>query len=500
MFLKTLRRLRHTLALRLTIWYAGIFAASSILAFTLVYALMVSVVQERTDEDLEEDIEEFVAFMQSGGLERVRTEMAAETQGEEANQVFIRLWAPDGRELAATDLSSWPGLSVPRTVLAQLESHDEPILETLTLPEGEDKVRTIYATIAPAVVLEIGESLEDDEEFLEALLKGFLILIAAVIVLGGPIGWFMARRALRGVQEVTRTATEIADGSLNRRVVLRSQGDELDTLARTFNTMLDRIQALIIGMREMTDNLAHDFRSPLGRIRASAEMTLTGGGSKAESEAMAATTAEECDRLLEMINTTLDIAEAESGAAKLKMIDVDLAPLVRDAVELFQPIAEDKQVTITADLPDHCRIYGDRQRLQRVVANLLDNALKYMPTGGRVTTKLVDDGDRVRLSIEDTGIGISADELCRIFHRFYRCDRSRSEHGNGLGLSLALAFVRAHGGNITVTSTPGARQHVHRGASSVAPMADICDSSHRDTTLRTRPAGRQIRRTPTPRY
>ncbi|MGH8582593.1 MAG: sensor histidine kinase [Gammaproteobacteria bacterium] len=455
MFLKTLRSLRHTLALRLTIWYAGIFAVSSILAFTLVYASVVSVVQERTDEDLGEDIEEFVSFMQLGGLERVKAEMAKEAQGEEASHDFIRLWAPDGRELMATDLSSWTGLGNPLEVLAKVDSGDGPILATLALPRRADKVRVIYGAIAPGLVLEIGESLEEDEELIAALLRGFLIALAAITLLGGPIGWFMARRALRGVQEVTRTATEIADGALDRRVEVRSQGDELDTLARTFNTMVDRIQALVIGMREMTDNLAHDLRSPLGRIRASAETSLTSDGSKAEAEAMAVATTEECDRLLEIINTTLDIAEAESGAAKLKLTDIDLVDLVHDALELFQPIAEDKRITITADLPDHCRLHGDRQRLQRVVANLLDNGLKYMPAGGRVAITLVAEGERVTLAIEDTGIGISPNESARIFERFYRCDRSRSKQGNGLGLSLALAFVRAHGGDITVNSTPG---------------------------------------------
>ncbi|MGH8532458.1 MAG: ATP-binding protein [Gammaproteobacteria bacterium] len=455
MFSKTRRSLRHTLALRLTIWYAGIFAASSILAFTLVYASVVAVVQERTDEDLEEDIEELASLMQSGGLDRVKAEITADTEGSGASQAFFRLWAPDGREIFATNLSSWPGLGKPLQVLAKVDSADEPILATLALPRRADKVRIVYGTIAPGLVLEIGESLEEDEELIAALLGGFLITLAAVTMLGGPIGWFMARRALRGVQEVTRTATEIANGALDRRVAVRSQGDELDTLARTFNTMVDRIQALVIGMREMTDNLAHDLRSPLGRIRASAELSLTSGGSKAEAEAMAAATTEECDRLLEIINTTLDIAEAQSGAAKLKLTDIDLVELVHDALELFQPIAEDTQITITADLPDHCRIQGDRQRLQRVVANLLDNGLKYTPAGGRVTIKLVAEGERVTLSIEDTGIGISSNESARIFERFYRCDRSRSKPGNGLGLSLALAFVRAHGGDITVNSTPG---------------------------------------------
>lgn len=455
MFLETLRSIRHTLALRLTIWYAGIFCLSSILAFTLVYALMVSVVQELTDEDLEDDIEEFAVLMQSGGLDRVMTEMTAETEGEEAEDSFLRLWGPDGRELMTTDLSHWPELDDPEQAFAQLDGSDEPILQTFEFPEREHNVRSIYGTIAPGIVLQIGESLENDEELLEALLNGFFITLAIVIVLGGPIGWFMARRALRGVEEVTQTATEIADGALERRVVVRTRGDELDRLAQTFNSMLDRIQALIIGMREMTDNLAHDLRSPLARIRASAEMSLTEGASITEGTSLAANTTEECDRLLDMINMTLDIAEAESGAAKLKIADIDLVDIIRDACEVFQTVAEDRSVTISTDMPEHCYIQGDLQRLQRVVANLLDNALKYMPVGGAVNIALVEEGRTVKLSIEDTGVGIPADELTRIFQRFYRCDRSRSEHGNGLGLSLALAFVRAHGGDINVTSTVG---------------------------------------------
>jgi signal transduction histidine kinase len=352
-------------------------------------------------------------------------------------------------------LSEWPELDDPREALSALDRQDETILETLTLARREHPVRTAYGYLAPGLVLQIGESLEDDEELLDALLTGFLVALGAVIVLGGPIGWFMARRALGGLQEVTRTATEIADGALERRVVVGTRGDELDTLARTFNVMLDRIQALIIGMREMTDNLAHDLRSPIARIRASAEAALAEGASQAESAAMVATTAEECDRLLEMVNTTLDIAEAESGAAKINYVEIDLVDLVRDAVELFQAIADDKRATVTVDMPDRCRIEGDRQWLQRVIANVLDNALKYIPSGGHVTIALVDEPARVKLVVADTGMGLSDEELERIFDRFYRGDRSRSEPGNGLGLSLALAFVRAHGGDILVDSAPG---------------------------------------------
>ena len=455
MFLRTLHNLRHSLALRLTVWYAGIFAATSTLAFVLAYALLVSIVQERTDEDLEDDLGELAGFMELGGLGRVETEIMIETEGEEAEDEYFRIWASDGRLLMATDLSSWPGLREPRRILPRLNGADEPILETLALPQREHDVRVIYGPITPGVILELGQSLEDVDEFIEAFLIGFLITLAVVVVLGGPIGWFLARRALRGVEEVTCTATEIANGALDRRVTVRSRGDELERLAQTFNNMLDRIQALIVGMREMTDNLAHDLRSPLGRIRAAAEMALAAKGSKADWESLAIGTTEECDRLLEMINTTLDIAEAESGAVRLRIADIDLVTVVLDACELFQTVAEDKQITLTTNLPAQCLVQGDLQRLQRVVANLLDNALKYTPTEGQVAIGLVEEKHTVALSVEDTGVGMSADELPHIFRRFYRCDHSRSERGNGLGLSLALALVRAHGGDIRVSSNAG---------------------------------------------
>jgi heavy metal sensor kinase len=454
MFSKTINKLRHSLALRLTVWYAGIFVVFSIIAFILAYFSVAAVLQVQTDEDLEEDISEFAAFMRLGGIERVRKEILLETQGKEAQQVFFRMWAIDGSLLATSDLSSWAGLTESTKNLAQVRSTHKPLLETLKLEQYEYDVRSITAFIGPDTILQIGESLEDNEDLMAVLLQGFLVLLAVVVLFGGPIGWFMAKRALRGVQEITNAASAITDGALDQRVSVRSQGDELDRLAHTFNTMLDRIQSLIVGMREMTDNLAHDLRSPLGRMRAAAEIALTHNGSNLDVETIAATTTEECDRLLEMINTTLDIAEAESGAAKLKLVNIDLVELINDALELFQSVAEDKAIILNADFPKQCRIRGDRQRLQRVVASLLDNALKYTAEGGRVTLVLINEKGQIKLSIKDTGIGMSADETTRIFERFYRCDQSRTQHGNGLGLNLALAFVHAHSGNISVESAP----------------------------------------------
>ncbi|HNP52857.1 MAG TPA: HAMP domain-containing protein, partial [Nitrosomonas nitrosa] len=403
MFSKLTNKFRRSLALRLTAWYAAIFFVFSIIAFIFTYFLVAAALQEKTDEDLEEDMGEFIAFMHAGGIERVKNEMILETQGREAEQTFFRLWTANGELLATSDLTEWSGLTEPIEILAQLRSVNEPILLTIKLPHREYDVRSIYATIGPDVVLQMGESLEDNVDFMGTLLKGFLMMCAVVLLLGGPIGWFMAKRALRGVQEITSAATAITGNALEKRVSVQSRGDELDNLAHAFNAMLDRIQALIIGMREMTDNLAHDLRSPVGRIRAAAEMALTNGGSKPGVETIAATTAEECDRLLEMINTTLDIAEAESGAAKLKIVDIDAVELVNDAVELFQPVAEDKEIILFADLPKQSRVQGDLQRLQRAIACLLDNALKYTATGGRIALRLSNEHKQIKLAIKDTG-------------------------------------------------------------------------------------------------
>lgn len=447
-------KLPRSLALRLTIWYAAIFAASSMLAFTVAYVLIAGFVAERTDEDLRQDLDEYALHWRQEGIERVTKEMRFDTQGNDARKSYFRLWGGDGRELAATDLTSWPELArASQRVMP--EAGKGPQFDTRQLASHEAPVRTLVGNIGPGISLEIGQSLEDDEEFQREILRGFLLSLAIVLLFGGPIGWFMARRALRGVREVTRIANEIADGALDRRVPLGTAGGELDQLARTFNAMLDRIQSLIVGMRDMADNLAHDLRSPLGRIRACAELSLANGEANVTRESWAVNTIEECDRLLEMLNTTLDIAEADSGAARLKLGRVDLVEMVLSAGELFQAVAEDRQIDIATSVPEQCWIEGDRQRLQRVIANLLDNALKYTPSGGKVRIALREQAQRVLLTIEDTGVGIAADDLQRIFLRFYRCDPSRSRQGIGLGLSLALAFVRAHGGDITVASARG---------------------------------------------
>jgi heavy metal sensor kinase len=329
------------------------------------------------------------------------------------------------------------------------------VLETLDLPEQEFKVRTVYGSIGPDLVLQIGESLEEDAEFLELHRTVFIPLMAVMVIIAAIVGWLMARRALTGVEEVTQTAIEISKGALDKRVPFKARGDEIERLATTFNYMLDHINALIKGMREMSDNIAHDLRSPLARIRGVAEMAVTTSGTEEEHKAMAGSMLEECDRLLGMINAMLDIAEAESGVGETKLEEVDLVSIVQRACELFEAIAEENSVTIVADLPENCLLYGEARKFQRMVANLLDNALKFTPPEGTVTVSLKADKGQVVISVSDNGIGISEDDLPHVFKRFYRCDNSRAQRGTGLGLSLVKAIAGSLGGSVSATSNLG---------------------------------------------
>lgn len=454
MSLKKVLSLRHTLAFRLTFWYAGIFAISSFGAFLVCYSLTASVIHGGMDQQILNEIPEYSSLLSLRGMETLKTSLMLEAASEGVDNTFFRVLTRNGEELFSSNMSSWGNLGIGRSALKRLRNGANYVFETLTIPQKRYKVRILYGIIGPDKILQIGESLEDNERLLGVFRRIFGATMVVLMALGGFIGWFMARRALVGVEEVTRTAIDISKGAFERRVSVKDRSDEIEKLATTFNVMLDRIDILVTGMREMTDNIAHDLRSPITRIRGITEMTLTTGRSMDEYETMGANTIEECDRLLKMVNTMLEISGAEAGVSQLTMEKTNMARVVREACELFQPSAEEKGVAIISKISDSSFVYGDTQRLQRMLANLLDNALKYTPSGGTITASVNTNEGQIVISVNDTGIGISQDEVPNIFRRFYRCDQSRSQAGIGLGLSLALAIARAHGGDITATSHP----------------------------------------------
>jgi heavy metal sensor kinase len=455
MFLKKINSIRHTLAFRLTFWYAGIFMLTSCVAFLFFYFLIASVIRDRTDQDLLGEARTLSSILKVQGMKAVRRQIIFEAQAAGEKKIFFRLLSLDGQEFSSSNMSYWRDIGVGKAAIEQLIGENRPVFNTVSLPDRKHNIRVLYAIVGRNIILQLGQSMENYTRFIEAFRKIFVTTMASLFIFAAIIGWFMARRALAGVEAVTRTARQISETSLKERVPVKKYQDEVDQLAITFNQMLDRIQTLVTGIREMSDNIAHDLKSPITRIRGISEVSLTTGASEKEYENMAASTVEECDRLLDIINTMLVISKTEAGVNKLDARELDIGAVVRDACELFRSSAEDKDLRLVCDVAGNFSISGDNRMIQRMIANLLDNAIKYTPGGGSVeVTVNTGNHDAVIIAVKDTGIGISEKDIPHIFERFYRCDPSRSEAGIGLGLSFARAIARAHGGDISVFSKP----------------------------------------------
>ena len=452
MFLRKKHSLLHTLAFRLTVYYAVIFTVSSFLAFMIFYLIISSIIQDNRDQDLLGDLREFTAIMQNKGLEEAKSAALLETKGDGEHNSFIRFFTMNGQEIMSSDLSSWRNMKVSRLALSEISRGTDHVFETMHVQGRRHKARAVYGSIGDRLVIQIGEYLEDDEELLGVFRSVFSAIMIFIIPFATIIGLLMGRHALHGVEQVTQTAMNISTGDLEHRVSVNTNAEEITRLASTFNYMLDRINALVTGMRNMLDDITHDLKKPIARVRIMAEKNLL---SSTGDDPYAASILEECDRLIQMIDTILDTSEAESGSTRLHMQHMDMAGIVRKAYELFFPLAEDKNLNFILDIPESCPMTGDIHKIQRMVANLLDNALKYTPSGGEVAISMKKSDQHVDLSIRDTGPGIPGDELPHIFERFHRGDKSRSEAGFGLGLTLARAIAVSHGGDITVHSIPG---------------------------------------------
>ncbi|MBN2321949.1 MAG: HAMP domain-containing protein [Acidobacteria bacterium] len=449
-------RLPKTLAFRLTLWYAVIFTVTSCIAFFLFYSRITSLTMERTDRDLLDQVDRFSVLLASRGTDSVADSAVIEAEAAAAGvkKVFFRFLSVNGQVFSSSNMSYWKDIDIDESAIRALFREENPVFQTISIAGRREKVRILYARLSPGIIMQVGQAMESYSRFLDVFQRVFIATMAFLIALSACVGWFMARRAVSGIKAVTRTARKISGGVLEERVPVMARDYEIDQLAITFNGMLDRIEALVAEIKEMSDNIAHDLRSPIAGIRGVAEVTLTSGKTLGEYEDMAAGTIEECDRLLDMINTMLMISKTESGAFKLSGEDIDISGLIRQACELFGPTAEDRKVDLNCDVPDGIRLTGDTSMIQRLISNLLDNAVKYTPSGGAVRLAVSENATQVVVSVKDTGIGISSTELPHIFERFYRCDRSRAQAGIGLGLSLAMAIARAHGGDITATSAP----------------------------------------------
>jgi signal transduction histidine kinase len=442
--------LQRTLGLRLSVWYAAIFVVSTLVLVALTYALLASSLAQRDHDIIRATVREYASRYELGGLLALRRAVELEERTGNRERLFVRVIGPGADAVFARMPPHWSGYAQQELDGPRDEASDGSAMD------GGAILEVASVRLGDGTILQVGKS----NEIRLALLRKFqwivgLVSIAALAI-GVAGGLVLTRSTVQPIYDLIAVVRGIIrTGRTDARVPARNAGgDAVDELSGLFNTMLDRITGLIAAMGESLDNVAHDLRTPLARLRGIAERALQSGNAADAREALA-TCLEESERILSMLNTLMDISEAETGVVQLKREPVSLRGLVGEAVELYEDVADARNVSVTFAPGDDVTIDAARDRMRQVFANLLDNAIKYTPEGGNVRVTVEREGSQAVVSVADTGVGIAAEHLPRIWDRLYRADPSRSERGLGLGLSLVKAYVEAHGGTVFATSLPG---------------------------------------------
>jgi heavy metal sensor kinase len=302
--------------------------------------------------------------------------------------------------------------------------------------------------------LAIGRAIDSNYKVISDFTWNYFALVPIVILLSGVLGWFLAGRALDPVNSVADAAQRITHSNLDVQIPSRKTGDELDRLIEAFNHMMTRLNRSFEQIRQFSTDVSHELRTPLTVVRGQLEVALFTAKTVDQYRDAMADALEGVERLSNIVRALLLLSQAESGQLVLQKTEINLAELIRDLVDQHQIPAEAQGIRLEADLPSSCMLSADRIQIERLVSNLLGNAIKYTPAGGQVKVRLLAQMNDVKLIVEDTGVGISPEHLPHIFDRFYRVPSSDPEKGLGLGLSFVAWIAGAHSGTVTVESKP----------------------------------------------
>ena len=452
-----LGKLIRTTAFKLTLVYLGVFIlfAASLLGY---FALNTRrLITEQITATVNGEVNGLSEQYGQGGLRRLVT--VVDVRSRRPGSSLYLVTTPSGEGLAGNVGSLEPGV-LDRPGWLETSYH------RLESPEGADHRALVRVVQLPGGFrLLVGRDLEERERLFGIVVNAGQWSLALVIVLGLIGGFFVSRRVLSRIDAMTGTAQTIMAGDLSGRLPVAGTGDELDRLADNVNAMLERIEALMRGLKEVSDNIAHDLKTPLTRLRNRCEQALRSAAGEASYRAALESTIAESDELIRTFDALLIIARAESGQARDNMAEFDASEIARDVGELYEPVADEKGIALKVEAPAAAPVHGNRELVSQALANLIDNAIKYAGPNGKINgmpaeivVKAGNDGDRITLSVADRGPGIPDADRGRVVERFVRLEQSRSEPGSGLGLSLASAVARLHGGELKLEDNhPGLR-------------------------------------------
>jgi signal transduction histidine kinase len=441
-----LPRLVRTASFRLSALYAILFAACVLLLGAAAFWSTRSVLEQQLTRRIEAEMTLLEQEFRSNGIDHLVATVQQRSQAKGNLDYFVI--DPSGKRLAGdlptTDRLGW----------VELEAGQDA-----GEPGGENEtVRALVRQLDGEYRLGVGEDLEQVGEMEEMFLGILASALGIVLVLGIGGGLLLSAAFLRRVDMITRTADAIIDGDLSRRIERTGSGDDFDHLSATLNVMLDRIAGLMENLRQVSNDIAHDLRTPLTRLRQDLEEAktrdLTAAGYKRVVEGAVA----EADVLLETFSALLRIAQIEAGTRRSAFRMVDLSDVVHTVAEAYAPAVEESGRVLRAEIADGVQINGDRGLLSQLFVNLVENALRHTPAGTTITLRLSRSGAAALAEVADTGSGIPEDERGRVFRRFYRLERSRTTAGSGLGLSTVAAIVELHHAAIELLDNkPGLR-------------------------------------------
>src|SRR6201997_4551977 len=452
-----LGKLLRTTAFKLTLVYLTVFALFA--AFLLVYFAWNTrrLITEQITQTVDAEITGLAEQYRQGGIRRLVFVVDARSRRPGSSLYLVTTRAGEGLAGNVGSLA---------TGMLETSGWTETAYRRLDDPDGAEHHALIRVFQLPAGFrLLVGRDLEERERLHDIVIAAGRWSLAVVIVLGVAGGFFVTRRVLKRVDAMTETTRKIMDGDLAGRLPIAGTGDELDRLPSHLNAMLERIEALMRGLKEVSDNIAHDLKTPLTRLRNRCEQALRGSAGVGDYRAALEDTIAESDELIRTFDALLMIARAESGQARDNMTEFDAAEIARGVGELYEPVADEKGIALKIDAPAAAPVRGNRELVSQALANLIDNAIKYAGTNGKVNgvpaeivVKAGNDGERITLSVADRGPGIPDADRGRVVERFVRLEERRSGPRSGLGLSLASAVARLHGGELKLEDNhPGLR-------------------------------------------
>ena len=451
-------RIFRTAGFRLAALYAALFGVSVVVLFAVVYWLVGGALRQQMAANIEGDVAALVEDHRSGGLSHVADVVARRLRSGLHRTTFYLLRDAAGRKLAGNLPNLLPARAGWQNLQTSLETENAAADGPDADPDShsERRVLALGATLPDGSFLVVGEDPDRIDEVEEAIVRAFGWAFAVTLLLAGIGGTALSFGFLRRVDAINRTMRRIIDGRLSDRVPTRGANDELDRLALNLNEMLDRVQMLMESLRQVSNDIAHDLRTPLSRLRQQLESARADARSMADYEDAVDAAIADADAILGMFAALLRIAQIEAGTRRAAFSALDLSSLFRSIAETYGAVAEERGQTLTAEIAPGIHGRGDRELLTQMLANLVENAIRHAPTGARIDLSLERRAAGPLGIVADNGPGIPRGARDKVFRRFFRLERSRSTAGSGLGLSLVAAVADLHGIAVTLADNePG---------------------------------------------